>query len=131
MSKDLKIKVIKKAFTLSLFTISRLIHHQSPYSPSVTMYMSPLFSTGDPSQLLKIARLGGGGAHPTKSIPDPSYFPPDNKIPCHFLVNFISLHISLQRPKFPFARKFPCKWKHCPKPNLLYYSSFIGRQFYS
>jgi hypothetical protein len=31
---------------------------------------------------------------------------------CYFLVNFNSLHFSLQVPKFPFARKFPCKWKH-------------------
>jgi hypothetical protein len=35
------------------------------------------------------------------------------RFPCYFLVNFISLHFSLQVPKFPFARKFPCKWKHC------------------
>jgi hypothetical protein len=34
------------------------------------------------------------------------------KFPCYFLANFISLHFSLQVPKFPFAGKFPCKWKH-------------------
>jgi hypothetical protein len=34
------------------------------------------------------------------------------RFPGYFLVNFISLHFSLQVPKFPFARKCPCKWKH-------------------
>ena len=33
--------------------------------------------------------------------------------PCHFLINLISLHFSLKRIRFPFARKFLYKWKHC------------------
>lgn len=33
--------------------------------------------------------------------------------PCNFLVFFNSLHFSLQMAKIPFARRNPCKWKHC------------------